>query len=283
MEFNSDLIAVKQLPVIEEQLRSVKAQFEEAVAHAMALECTEDTLKEVRATRADLTKVFHALEKKRKEAKAEVLAPYLAFEEIYKECVTDVYKPCDEALAGQIHGVEDELKAAKAAEIREYFDEYAEAKGIDFVSFDRVELNVTLNASKKSLREKVAEFLDGIASDVEAIKASEDADEIMVEYKKTLSLSQATLAVKRRHDALETERKLRENFEALEALKKEAFQKVADAVEEEAFTAPVEEEPEPEEKPTEKIYEATFTVKGTIEQIKALKAFLVEGGYDYVC
>ena len=35
------------------------------------------------------------------------------------------------------------------------------------------------------------------------------------------------------------------------------------------------------EKPSEEVFEMTFKVRGTKEQLKAVKEFLVNGGYDY--
>lgn len=277
---NKELITVKQLPVIEERLRSVKAQFEDAVSEALALECTEDTLKAVRKTRAALKKIFASLEAKRKEAKQEILAPYAAFEAVYRECVTDIYGSCDEQLAARIHGVEDELKAEKEAEIREYFNEYAAAAGVDFVPFERLGLNVTMAASKKSLRDAVKNSLDRIAADLESIYASDHVDELLVEYKKSLSLADAMLTVKRRHDALAEEQERIERRRFLEHVKAQAETKVAEAVEE--FAAPVEVEPEPAPAPEKKILKCTFTVRATREELIALRDFLNNGGYDYV-
>lgn len=50
------LIVVQQLPVIKEQLHSIKAQAQASVAEALALVCTEETLKAVKDRRAALTR-----------------------------------------------------------------------------------------------------------------------------------------------------------------------------------------------------------------------------------
>ena len=42
------LIVVQQLPVIKEQLHSIKAQAQASVAEVLALVCTEETLKVVK-------------------------------------------------------------------------------------------------------------------------------------------------------------------------------------------------------------------------------------------
>lgn len=46
------LIVVQQLPVIKEQLHSIKAQAQASVTEALALVCTEETLKVVIANQA---------------------------------------------------------------------------------------------------------------------------------------------------------------------------------------------------------------------------------------
>ena len=50
------LIVVQQLPVIKEQLHSIKAQAQASVTEALALVCTEETLKVVKEQRAKLNR-----------------------------------------------------------------------------------------------------------------------------------------------------------------------------------------------------------------------------------
>ena len=120
-ENDERLIVVKQLPVIEEQLQAIKQRFTEEAEAALSLACTEETLQAVRKKRSELSHIFDALETKRKEAKKAILSPYEAFEAVYKECVTDIYKPCDAALAKKIREVEDSIKAEKAQDCRGLF------------------------------------------------------------------------------------------------------------------------------------------------------------------
>ena len=69
------IIVIKQLPIIQEQLYKVKSQVEAVVADALALEVTEDTVTEIKNKRAELNKMFAAFEERRKEVKKAVLAP----------------------------------------------------------------------------------------------------------------------------------------------------------------------------------------------------------------
>lgn len=146
----SNLIEVTQLPIIRERLLSVKEQFERETSEALAMDCTEDTLKAVKERRARITRVFNALEDKRKQAKKAILAPYEAFEKVYRECVTAIYAPCDKELADKIHEVEDGLKTEKRKIAEEYFSECCKAANIDFLTLDRMGLNIGLTTSKKS-------------------------------------------------------------------------------------------------------------------------------------
>ena len=77
---NNELIVIKQLPIIEEQLRKVSEEIDEKVKNAVALVCNEDTVKTVKEIRASLNKELKDFEDKRKQVKSEVLKPYEDFE-----------------------------------------------------------------------------------------------------------------------------------------------------------------------------------------------------------
>lgn len=286
------LIVVEQLPIIKQQLQQIKEKFSEETARAKEMECTEDTLKSVRATRAYISKIFKALEDKRKAAKKAILAPYEEFEQVYKECVTDIYKPCDEELAKKIAEVENSLKAAKRADAQEYFNEYAKSLMIDFVTLDRIGLNITLNASKKSIRTQIKDFLDRVNDELQLIETQPHSAEILVEYKISLNVAQAITRVSERHKAIEEEQRRREAAQAVvekTAAVVKAVDEVVDEVVDESteFAPPTAESapeaPQVEGTSEEKIYSTEFLVKGTIAQLKALKEFLINGGYEYEC
>lgn len=282
---SGEIIVVKQLPVIEEQLRTIKKQFEDEAANALSLEVNEETYKQVKLVRADLAKVFNDLESKRTAVRKAILAPYDAFNLIYKECITDVYAPTKMQLDAKISDVEDGLKKQKEDEVRTYFDEYLLAAGIDFLKFEDMGLNITLNASKKSLKESVASTIDRVSDDLAMIATQEFGAEILVEYKQSLNVSQAILTVNNRHKAIEEEKARAEAAKPEAEAKAAVVEKVEKVVEE--FSTPVEikepvEEPISEPAPVEhNIYKVSFEIKGSLEQLKALKKFLTEGGYQY--
>ena len=277
MENTTELIQVVQLPVITEKLELIKKQIESAVEYVLSLDCNESTYKEIKKLKAELNKQYQELDDKRKEAKKAVLAPYNEFEAVFNKYVRDVFKPAEKQISERISNVENSLKAAKQKEIEEYFNEYAKSIGIDFVPFERLQLNITMSASLKSLKKQVKEFLDNVIQDLALIATQSHSPEILIEYRKSLNASQSILAVQERCKALEELEAKKAESEAEAAQQAETIKKVDEAIQE--FSAPQTEEAMPEE--NEPIYETTFTVRGTMGQLKALKAFLKEGGYDY--
>lgn len=285
---SNELIVVRQLPVIEEQLRIVQANIEARVGEVLSLACTEETYKEVKRARSELSKEYAELEKRRKEVKAAILAPYEQFESVYKQCAGDIYTAADAKLKVRIAEVESGLKQQKSSEVETYFAEYRESLGIDssFVGFSDSGIKVTLTDSQKALKAKAKAFLDGIADDLALIETQDRKDEILVEYRKTLNVSQAVTTVTERHKAMEEERRRRETVAAY----RETVEQSEAAVEEVVASAAPITRPAivvPTEKASEDLsapvqtFSTDFRVVGTLAQLKALKNFLIEGGYTY--
>ena len=274
---NKDLIIVKQLPQIEEHLKELSVEIEEKVENAKNLVCTEESVKTIKQVRADLNKEFKELEVQRKTVKEQILAPYMQFEEVYKTYISEKYKSADIDLKQKIDNVEDELKEQKEQEIKDYFEEYKVANNIDFVNYEQAKINVTLTASKKSLKEQAKVFIDKIIDDLKLIETQECKDEILVEYKQNLNVSRAIQEVANRHKLLEEERKRQEEWKKTEQVIID-FAKKSDkyAEEVEVLQSPVEELQDQED-----ILTLKFTVKGTRTKLRELKQFLENGGYDY--
>ena len=272
------IIEVKQLPIIVEQLQEVKAEVTAKVEQALSLVCTEDTVKDVKKVRSDLNKELKDYEERRKAVKTAIMKPYNDFEEIYKDCIADTYKKADTELKDKIDSVENELKEQKKAEVKGYFDEYLTATGIDFVTFENANINVTLSASMKSLKEQAKAFVDKIVDDLNLIDTQEHKDEILYEYKQSLNVSNAITTVANRYKAIEEAKAREEERKAREQAEAEAAAKVEEVVE---AVAPPTVEPIAPPVEEEKTYTLKFTVRGTMPQLKALKEFLNNGGYDY--
>lgn len=257
---NKELISVKQIPIIEEQLKSVSAEIDKKVENATNLICNEETVKTIKEVRAELNKELKEFEIKRKEVKEQVLKPYNDFENIYKEYISDKFRNADLILKGRIEVVENQLKSKKEKEVVDYFEEYKLANDIDFITYEQAKINVTLSASMKSLKEQAKEFIDKVLDDLKLIETQEHKTEILVEYKQTLNVSNSITIVNNRFTAIEEEKKKQEHIKETEVIQEPK---------KEVLTKP------------EEILTLNFTVKATLTKLKELKQFLENGGYDY--
>lgn len=274
-----DLIIIKQLPQIEEHLKELSTEIDKKVKNAKSLICTEESVKTIKQVRADLNKEFKELETQRKNVKEQILAPYMQFEEVYKTYISEKYKSADIDLKQKIESTENELKRQKEQEIKDYFEEYKTANEIDFVNYEQAKINVTLTASKKSLKEQVKMFIDKIRDDLQLIKIQECKEEILVEYKQNLNVSKSIQDVANRHKLLEEEKKKQEEHKItiVSNQNNEITQKSYEQLES-VFNKPLE---QPKKEKTEEILTLKFTVRGTRTKLRELKQFLESGGYDY--
>lgn len=268
----TELIKITQLPVIEDQLRAAKDKVETRVKFACSIVSTEETLQTVKDMRAELRKEFAALEEQRKAVKTAVMAPYLQLEEVYKECVSDLYKRADADLAGKIGQIEGEIKGRCEAKLRAYFEEACEAARIDFVTFEQTGVKVDMTSAKqktpKKLYEQINNFIIAVENGMSLIATMDHADEIMVEYKRSLNAAEAIGIVQDRHRRLEAEKEAKAAREAAKAQEAEAVKRVMN------YAPPVE-----QKKP--ETLRLTFTVTDTRDRLKLLKQFLDTNHYKY--
>lgn len=268
-----DLIVVKQLPIIEEQLKQLSTEIDKKVENAVSLVCNEDTVKEVKKVRAELNNNFKELEEQRKTVKNAIMQPYTDFETIYNNLVGSKFKEADSTLKSKIDSVENQLKIDKEKEVRDYFEEQKESNHLDFITFERANVNVTISASMKSLKEQVKAFTDKIVDDLKLIDTQENKEEILVEYKQSLNVSNSIMVVTDRKRRLEEERNAQAELQRI----KEAEQKVVEKVEEIVQAPKVVEVP----KVVEEKLTIVFAVTDSREKLTELKKFLVDGGYKY--
>jgi hypothetical protein len=270
-----ELILVKQLPIIEEQLKSLSNEIDDKINKALSLKVSEDSVKEIKKARAELNNDFKELENQRKMVKEKVLAPYNQFEEIYKTYVSEKFKDADKELKSKIDGIENDLKHQKELEVHSYFVEYAQSLQLEWLNeeqkyYTMANINVTLSASMKSLKESAKNFIDKIDSDLKLIDTQEHKEEIIIEYKKELNVSKAITEVNNRYKQLEI---IKQQEEKKKEIKQQEEQKSEEI--KELIVEP------PKEIKQEKIYELNFKVYGTKEQLVLLKQFLENGGYRY--
>ena len=286
-----ELITIKQLPQIEEHLKELSIEIDKKVENAKSLVCTEENVKAIKQIRADLNKEFKEVEQQRKTVKEKILESYMQFEGVYKTYISDKYKEADSELKNKVDTTEDELRARKEQEIRDYFEEYKQSLLIDFIKFEDAKIKVGLSDSKTSLKKQAKDFIDRVNTDLATIMLQEHKEEILVEYKQNgYVLSTAISTVINRIKAVEETKRKQEELKQKQL---EEAQRIADenikiqteatkqaldnfrVTEQEVLQAPVIEEKQ------EEVLTLKFTVRGTRTKLRALKEFLVNGGYEY--
>lgn len=262
------LIVIEQLPKIKQTLQVISDDIDEKIKYAMSLQCTEESVKEVKNVRAELNKIKTVLEDKRKKVKSAVLQPYEEFEGIYNDLVKFKLQMADDTLKNEIDEVEGKIKEQKKDELKEFVEEHCKANNIH-VDFDRIGLNITLSASMKSLKEQAKTFIEKVAADLKLIEMEEFSDEILLEYNKCFDYVLAKTTVLGRHKELEEIQKQQESKNQVEQQEQQIVENVEEAIE---ITAPVE---------IEEVETYQFEVKATKEQIKKLIDFMKELGVEY--
>lgn len=269
------LIVVKQLPVIEERLRTLKDRWDQRAADAESMVCTEETIQAVKSFRSEMRKEFEEVDALRKQVKQEVMDPYSRFEAVYKECVTTAFQRADSACSSKVSEVERDMKRRCEDGLREYFAELCAVHHLDWLTYERAGIKVGMASAKaktpKRLREQLEAFVVGVAESVDRINLLDDSAEIMAEYKKQdrLDAAKAICDVKERHQREEDEKAAQEAHKAELEREAEMVRRV------EALAPPV------VMKAPEPIVKCTFTVRATKQQLRKLKEFLNMEGIQY--
>ena len=276
---NENIITVQQLPVIVyERLESVGQEIDKAV----------------KDTRAMLNKELKDFEEQRKRIKEQVIAPYEAFEKTYNTFIKVKYEKADGILKVKIDEFDKRLKADKEARIRAYFTELCQANNIDFLPFERLGLKIGLSDSEKSLKDIVNTNIDNVVKSLEFIESLTDPDEykaeILTDYKQTLDVTTTIRNAQYRKQQREAE------LARIEAQKAAAEQArlAAEAKEKEVAPLQAPQEVKSEERivkneavpaPKEIVPDlivTNFTVQGTMEQLRALKAYILSNNIKII-
>ena len=168
----------------------LKAAIAEKVKDYKTIAYTEDSLKDMKADRADLNKLKKAFEDERKRVKKICMEPYTKFEQQVKEITALIDEPIG-LIDSQIKEIDERRKTVKREEIEELF------ASIGFQSFVKLDmiwdekwLNATVTLPK--IEEQMKSRMYQIGTDVVTIsKLPEFKFEAMEVYRKTLDMNQA--------------------------------------------------------------------------------------------
>ena len=267
----SELLSIVNLFETENNLSSIAEKCKSKLEVAESMACTEVTKQAVKKLRADLNREFASYEAERKERTAEYEKPLKEFKKLYDEYISIPFKSADSALKTKIDEVETEQKNRKTKEIEEYAQELLDLYALNWLDLSRVMPNITLSASVTSLKKAVKTTIEKIKSDIDCIGVIDDSGEMFAEYMKCLDLATAKIAIERRKKAVEEAEKAKAVYSQNEEINEQAEEKI------DMLIPPTVEEEEPE---MEK-YTMTFTVVATIEQLKALKSYMVDNNIEF--
>ena len=264
------MLICTQPPVISENLLDLNTRVSSITTMLSALPPEPENLPQVKKARADLRRYFESLEEQRKSVKAAVMAPYNDAEAKYKALVSDPIGQADKLCKDFVDGVEASMKRQCEEGLREYFYELCAVNHVEFLTFEQAGIQVDMASARqktpKKLREQLAQFVSRVSSDLDSISEMEDSEEILVEYKQSLSLSSAIGIVLDRHRRIQKQREESLSRSCAKASELEAVHKV-DAI------AP----PSPVQPPKEEMrYTISFTLRPTEAQMKKLRPFLIE-------
>lgn len=281
MEENTAIV-LQTKPVIAHELQKVGANVTKRLNDLKVdkLVATEDSVKSLKQLSADLNAELKQYEAQRKMIKEGVMAPYNDFEAIYKTEISTKYNDAINVLREKISTVENKIKKEKSDRLREY---YESVKGsIDFLSFERLGLDVNLSTTEKKYKEQIHAIIDKVLGDLELIEVQEHKTEVLVEYKDTLDVSASILAVRKR----------KEKEKAEEEKANAAMQRVINNT---PVPAPQEPQPQPQPQqpapdpdpiipqpqPQEEIKKARLEISGTMPQLKALIEYIKANQMTY--
>lgn len=236
------------------------------------IEATEDNKKLLKQLRTDLNNELKDYTNADKAISAEFLKPLNEFKE-------NAYKPLkaliEEAvikLRDGINTVEDKQKEEKRNEVVKYFNDLRASLSeplkeigfnLDFVSFDHLDLNITLTTTETALKKQVKDSLESISNDLRVIAGHENKSRLYAKYSVNLNLGKAL-------------------YDLQEELKREEI--VLNTLK----PKPIEETPKeelkeetPEVNKVEEILEIYFKINDTKLNIAKVRKFLIENDITY--
>lgn len=279
MEFVMSTDLNTALPkVIGFNFEELKAELTARLDYYNSLVVTEDTIKEGKAERANLSKLREAVEAKRKEVKREYMAPYTDFESKVKELVAIIDAPIA-AIDGQLKAFDDLRREDKRVEIRKAYETIVPADIQAIIPLERIFDPKWLNATvkTKAVEAELTTMVQQTEDDLQVLDMVEPefAAAVRARYMETLNIG-AALRYKQTLVA------------AAEAAKRRAEVMAAPAAAPAQEPEPVQEEPDAhvvgpvqDEEPV-KLYRLRLEIHLTQYQGNALKRFLEENGIAYM-
>lgn len=270
----NELVLINKAPEIDYskmEVLAIELQNKMSKIDFNNLVVTDDNVKEMKKLRTSVRKEWKLLEDSRKEVEKQYNEPLQEFKDFYKENINELYQNADTSLRTLISNVEDKQREDKIAELKEYFEEVKAVNELDFLEYDQLNINVTLSASMTSLQREIDEKVENINKDLMVIETQEHKERILVKYYKSLDVQNSITTVL---NEVKREQELAKQREEIAEIERQV--KAQQEIKEEPIV-----ETAPEVVSEQKTLSMTFTVTGTIEELKAVKSFLETNNIEY--
>lgn len=250
MENTLELQVINKRGSIEfNNFSELKSMVESTLTKYSGLVLTEDNKKDIKTTKAELNKVAKALNDERISVKKEFIKPLDVFESQVKE-ITDLIKDVVNSLDVQVKASEDSEKKQKEDVLRKYFNTHIIEKKLDFITFEDVQLNVTLSASESALRKQIDTYILKVENDLEEIETDSNKDRLLIKYRLNKDIQKSRIELNRE---IQESQKILKPSEPVKAFIIEA----------------------------EETFDFNFTVTATINDIKKLRQFMDSNNIQY--
>ena len=261
-------VTEKTLGVLVTNAGQLKAFVESKMSEYDVSKYNEENIAQAKEDKALLNKAAKELNDKRLELEREFMKPFNEFKEVITETVT-LIKECSGKIDSVVKEAEEKEKKHKYSLIEEYFN----SKGFSLVPLSRIFSDKWLNksASMKSIKSDIDSLIDEIETNLSSIEAlGEDAQTLKSHYLDCLRLD-ATL---------DFAKKMKENREKLEKSIREPKEEPSPATPAESVKAETEQVAN-KAPGSDEIYERTFKVVCTRDQLIALGDFMNKNGIKF--
>ena len=279
-EITSDLAAMRG-QIIEANFDQVKGWLEENLAPFATMVVTPDMISGAKTYRANIRKVASRIDESRKEAKAAALAAYEAFDAKCKE-LTGMCADAADNLDRQIKGYEERERNEKIARLEAVYREAADDQLLEFCPWEYVFDPAWGNksCSEQKAGDEIRFSLNRAREDLDTIRGmgSEFLPALLDCYRQTHeigSVLRKAAALRQMKEAEEQRRKAAEQARSAERPTTAPADGAAKASATVSADGPAERDME------RRLFTLAFRVTGTAEQLKALKAFMIENGIHY--
>lgn len=257
--------------IIENNSEEVKAWLGEVMQKYDGLVVTPESVKSAKEDKAKLNKLRTALEDRRKEVKRDYLAPYMKFEEKYKEILALIDKPIS-AIDTQIKALDEQEQQEKFTKIGQYFQEITKDLGFSVV------LDKIIDPKWRNKTNPIEKICNALFERVEGIRA--DYAELqeyysdsphytaimntyMQGYDKACALAYAAALIQQEQRRQEAQRAAQQPVREPEPTPPPVYDPTPES--------PVQETVQPQNEPR---ITGVFRVTGTKQQIIALRDFM---------